>query len=391
MRGLRRFRGRRKPTIVDVAARAGVSAMTVSRVMNSPAAVRKETRDAVLAAIRELRFQPNRSAQALATVARIRIGFLYSNPSAGYLSEFMFGSLDQASRMNVQLAVQRCLPDDDGMAALHRLVECGIDGLILPPPLCDSDAVIAHVAHVDLPAVAVATARPADSLSVVCIDDYRAALEMTSYLLSLGHRDIGFIVGEGNLTASERRLAGYRDGLEAAGIGFRPELVARGSFTYRSGLDAAEMLLDGVPSPTAIFASNDDMAAAAIAVAHVRGLVVPRDLTVCGYDDTTLATTVWPPLTTIRQPVADMARSALDLLVTEIRKRRQGVRAIPQHIVQGFRLIERQSSGAPPPISSDPRPFSASLGTGGPRRGGFSSSPHPSARVRCDAKTGEKE
>lgn len=346
-------RGRRRPTIVDVAARAGVSAMTVSRVINAPASVRSETRDAVLAAIRDMRFQPNRSAQSLASSAGIRIGFLYSNPSAGYLSEFLFGSLDQSSRLNLQLIVQRCRPDEDDITALHRLVQSGIDGLILPPPLCESDAVIAYIRRTGLPAVAVATARPADHLSVVCIDDYRAALEMTAYLLSLGHRDIGFIVGDKNLTASERRLAGYRDGLKRAGIVCRPELVAWGSFTYRSGLDAAAALLDGAVAPTAIFASNDDMAAAAIAVAYVRGIAVPRDLTVCGYDDTTLATAVWPALTTIRQPVADMARAAVDLLVTEISKRRQGLQVVPQHLVQSFRLIERQSSG-PSPVRRRP-------------------------------------
>jgi LacI family transcriptional regulator len=205
-----------------------------------------------------------------------------------------------------------------------------------------------------LPFVAVATGRPIDRYSAIGVDDYRAAREMTEYILALGHRDIGFIRGDVNLCASERRLAGYRDALLAAGIPFRTELLAQGSFTYRSGLDAAEKLLNGNPVPSAIFASNDDMAAAVIAVAHTRGLSVPLDLTICGYDDTTLATTVWPELTTVRQPIADMARAAVDLLAGDIKRSRRGERSAPRHIVQSFRLIERGSSA--PLIRSPARP-----------------------------------
>jgi LacI family transcriptional regulator len=336
----------RMPTIRDVASLAGVSAMTVSRVINGESNVRPTTRKVVLTAIETLNYAPNRAAQSLAGAADIRIGLLYSNPSAGYLSEFLIGSLDQASGENIQLIVAKCEPNDHVDVA-RALVKSGVDGLILPPPLCDSDAIIALLAERGVPAVAVATARPADRISTISVDDYCAAFEMTHYILSLGHHRIGFIEGAHNLSAGERRLAGYSDALAAAGITFQTELVASGLFTYRSGLDAAERLLDVEAPPTAIFASNDDMAAATVAVAHCRGLDVPRDLTVCGYDDTTLATAIWPELTTVRQPIADMSRAAIQLLACEIRGHREGKQIVPQQVLQDFTLIRRQSSAPP--------------------------------------------
>jgi LacI family transcriptional regulator len=120
--------------------------------------------------------------------------------------------------------------------------------------------------------------------------------------------------------------------------------VAQGYFTYRSGLEAATLLLDAPAPPSAIFASNDDMAAAAVAMAHARRLDVPRDLTVCGFDDTPLATTIWPELTTIRQPIADMARAAVDMLVRALRQRK-GV--VVEHEQLDYALVRRQSDAAP--------------------------------------------
>ena len=131
----------------------------------------------------------------------------------------------------------------------------------------------------------------------------------------------------------------------------REQLIAQGDFSYRSGLEAAERLLDGAEPPTAIFASNDDMAAAAIAVAHRRGLDVPRDLAICGFDDTALATTVWPGLTTVHQPIAGMARAAVELLVAALRRVRAGEPLTPRQRVMNFAIVRRESDG--PPASID--------------------------------------
>jgi len=159
---------------------------------------------------------------------------------------------------------------------------------------------------------------------------------------------IRVIVGKPGLDGHDRGAKVVARALRDAGIAEAPELLVQGLFTYRSGLDAAEQLIDLADPPSAIFASNDDMAAATVAIAHRRGLDVPGDLTVCGFDDTALATTIWPELTTIRQPVFDMSRTAVDLLVREVRARNAEARPTREpHMQAKFELIRRQSDAAP--------------------------------------------
>ncbi len=320
--------------------------MTVSRVINGETNVRPTTREAVNAAISALNYAPNPAARSLAGAGPARIGLLYSNPSAGFLSEFLVGSLDQASRSDVQIIVEKCELGDHELEVAQHLVDGGIDGIILPPPLCEAPALLALLAAARIPTVSVATSLPPESMLAIRIDDRQAAATMTRHIMDLGHRRIGFITGNPNLSASAQRLEGYREALEAAGISADPALIAEGLYTYRSGLDAAEQLLDLDVPPTAIFSSNDDMAAATVAVAHRRGLDVPGDLTVCGFDDTTLSTAIWPELTTIHQPIADMARAAVELLVGTIRRQRGGEGLTPQQVLD-FTLIRRQSDAAP--------------------------------------------
>jgi len=340
-------RQRANATITDVARKAGVSPMTVSRVLNGEGNVRAATRDMVNAAIAELNYSPNPAARSLAGAAPVRIGLLYSNPSAAYLSEFLVGSLDYAGRANIQIVVEKCDGPGQAAEAARRLLQGGIEGIVLPPPLCDSQPLLDVLREAGGLAVTVASGHPAPGFSAVSIDDHRAAFEMTRHIAALGHQRIGFIIGNPDQTASERRLAGYRDALDAVGLAYDPALVAQGLFTYRSGLDVAEQLLDVPNPPSAIFASNDDMAAATVAVAHRHGLDVPNDLTVCGFDDTALATTIWPELTTIHQPITDMSLAAVELLVKEIRSRRAGQADAPQHRQLDFQLVRRQSDAAP--------------------------------------------
>ena len=335
------------PTMADVARLAGVSPMTVSRVMNDKSSVREKTRNKVYAAVAALNYSPNQAARRLAGSKPIRIGFLYSNPSAGYLSEFLVGLLNQASVNNVQLVVEKCEAGEHEREQTERLIANGVDGIILPPPLCDAPGIIELIAASGLPAVAVACGQPDARVSAVSIDDYQAAHAMTSHLIALGHQRIGFVIGHPNQTASARRLAGFKAAILEKGGEGAPELIEQGLFTYRSGLDAAERLLSLDLRPTAIFASNDDMAAAVVAIAHRLGLDVPGDLTVAGFDDTALATTIWPELSTVRQPIAEMAEGAAQALVRHIRARRVGALADPEHIVMEFSLVRRQSDAAP--------------------------------------------
>ncbi|PZQ58766.1 MAG: LacI family transcriptional regulator [Sphingomonas taxi] len=344
-RGSRRQRN--APTITDVAAQAGVSPMTVSRVINGEGSVRDTTRQRVQDAIKALRYAPSAAARTLAGGEELRLGVLHTNTSLFYFSEFLVGCLDQSGRQNGQIVIEQCTEGTE-VAAIEHLLHGRIDGVLLPPPLGDSTVALDALRARDVPVVAVSTGRAPEWALSVSIDDRAAAYEMTRHLGALGHERIGFITGAANQTASSERLDGYRAALADMRLADDDALIAQGSFSYRSGLDAAEQLLDLAAPPTAIFAANDDMAAATVAIAHRRALDVPGDLTVCGFDDSALATTIWPELTTIRQPVSDMARTAVDLLIREIRQRRNNAAGLEHpHLVTDYRLIRRQSDAAP--------------------------------------------
>ena len=337
-------RGGNGATIRQVARHAGVSPMTVSRVVNGEKNVREDTRAKVNDSIKAMRYSPNMAARSLATADVVRIGVLYSNPSSAYLSEFLVGLLEQGSLNGCQLVVEKCDGPGSERTAIEKLADSA-DGLILPPPLCDSQEALRAVQALDLPAVVVATGRRTPGLSSVSINDFDAARAMTGYLASLGHRRIAFVKGHPNQSISDERYQGFVAGMAEAGLAVDPRQVAQGFFTYRSGLEAAECLLSGPLDISAIFASNDDMAAAAVAVALRRGLEVPQNLSIVGFDDTPLALTVWPALTTVRQPIADMARNAVMLLLEQIRSRRAGGGRLPDaQRVLGYTLIHRESS-----------------------------------------------
>jgi len=321
--------------------------MTVSRVINEEKNVRPATRETVLQSIGELGYSPNQAARSLAGADQIHIGLLYDNPRTAYVSAFLIGGLQQTSQRNVQLVVQQCETPAEAETAIGRFARRGIDGVILPPPLSDWAPALAALDRGDIPTVLVATGRPHSSCSAVGIDDFLAARTIVDHLISLGHRRIGFITGDPDQEASGRRLDGYRDALQESGLPADPGLIAEGMFTYRSGLEAAENLLSLPEPPTAIFASNDDMAAATVAIAHRRGIDVPGDLSVCGFDDTAIAETLWPELTTIHQPIEEMSRTAVDHLLVKIRARRDGKRVARRHIVLEHTLVRRNSDASP--------------------------------------------
>lgn len=345
-----RRRSRHGVTIQEVARRARVSPMTVSRVVNGHKYVSEDTREAVFAAIRELKYAPNLAARSLAGAQGVRIGLLYGNPSAAYLSEFLLGALEESSRKGAQLVLERCEPSGpESKRAVRRLLGTGVSGVVLPPPLCESSLIRAELKAAGIPFVAVATGQPAPDVMSVRIDDFAAAAEMTRYLLSLGHRRLGFIKGHPNQTASEERYRGFQAALREANANLPEPRVEQGFFTYRSGLEAAAKLLEGRSRPTAIFASNDDMAAGVVAEAHRRGINVPKDLTVVGFDDTLIASTMWPALTTVHQPIAEMAEAAVELLVKEIQSDSEGGASKPKQMQKliSHALVTRESASRP--------------------------------------------
>jgi LacI family transcriptional regulator len=342
-----RRRSNQSVTIRDVAAHVGVSPMTVSRVINRELNVKPETREMVHAAIRALNYAPSPAARSLAGSIPCRIGLLYDNPSTGYLSELLLGALDESSRTGAQVLVERCGESEMAAAALGKLLKAGIDALILTPPLCESERVLAEVRLAGVVAVAVASGYASERMATVRIDNEAAARDLTEYLLSLGHRRFGCITGHPSHSGSQQRLQGFLSALAAAGINADTVRVEQGYFTYRSGLEAAQRLLADEPYPTAIFAANDDMAAAAVSLAHRLGFEVPGDLSIAGFDDTPIAASVWPALTTIHQPVAAMARAAVDLVLEEVQRQREGTGA-PRQLLHPHTLIVRESTGPAP-------------------------------------------
>jgi LacI family transcriptional regulator len=331
------------PTIADVAVAADVSPMTVSRVINGDARVLQATRDRVQEAIGRLGYVPNPAARNLAGARQCRLVLLHTNPSAAYLSEFLLGSLAAARESDAELIIEQH-DDSEGPAALAaRLAAHRVDGVLLPPPLCDDEVLLASLANHRLEVTQVATGKPAADAHAVLIDDEAAAFTMTTHLLEQGHRRIGYVSGSPDQSASLLRRRGYERALVSFGVDIDETLIVPGDYTYRSGMEAAERLLNLPTRPTAIFAANDDMAAAVVGVAHRLGLDVPGALSVCGFDDTAIATTVWPELTTIRQPVSAMAYRAITILADSVRRKDDARSITMQRILLPFELVRRGS------------------------------------------------
>lgn len=336
-------------TIRAVAERAGVSSMTVSYVLNESKPVRPTTRAAVLNAVAELGYIPNAAARELATARSTRIGVLYFDTSHTFVSAMLAGALSAAARTGAQVIARQCasFAIENTGPALLSLVQEGANGILIYPPISGILTGTETMARLGVPVCVIAQGDPLPDMDTVGLDEVGAAQGMTAYLLARGHRRIGFLTGDLEHASALKRLEGYKAALREHGVEVDPALIAQADYRFEGGAAATHQLLDLPRRPTAIFASNDDMAAAAVAVAHRQGLDVPRDITVVGFDDTALATTVWPPLTTIRQPVAEMSRDAVLMLAEAMRLEAEGKPAVIARELMDFALVRRQSDGRP--------------------------------------------
>lgn len=301
-----------QPTINDVARIAGVSKKTVSRVINRSPLLHQDTRRRVEEVIGELSYIPNPQARALALRRNFLIGLVHDNPNAQMVMNVQQGILEGLHATEFELLVR---PVDRGSATMlvdlrHFLERQRLFGVVLLPPISENDSIAQLCSEIGCRYVRMGSAPLDDDAHMVASNDREAVRGATEYLLAQGHRRIGFIAGpHGFRSASERRL-GFEEALAEAGVVLPRSMIADGNYTFSSGLTAAERLLDVVPRPTAIFSSNDEMAAGAMHAARQRGLDIPRDLSIVGFDDTPVAAHVWPPITTVRWPIVSMARSA---------------------------------------------------------------------------------
>lgn len=333
-------------TIREVAELAGVSQMTVSRVVNDRGLVKEATRKRVEEAIGQLNYKPNFIARRLAGGDIFFVGLLYHNPSPSYLSKVLEGALRSSRKNGLHLVIDDMRADDasseDPLATAKALFQAGLDGVILTPPVSTDVELLKGLHKFGIPTVRIASLTNDPESRSVAIDDTSAVTSMMQHLIDAGHKKIGFIMGPESHPSAVHRFDGYKKGLEKNNLPIIEDYIVKGEYTIKSGRAAAHQLFDMADGPTAIFASNDDMAAGAIAAANIRGVSVPADVSIVGFDDTEIAKSVWPMLTTIRQPISAMTERAVDMLADALRdKTAQNNK--PPHIQLPYELIERDS------------------------------------------------
>lgn len=333
-----------RATIYEIARLAGVSPKTVSRVLNDEPHVKGPTRDKVKALAAELHYTPNITAKGLITRRSFLIGLSYERPSPSYVVELQRGVLaalaDERYRM-VVLPFPGVHANPDGFAAF--LTSMSLDGVVLAPPGCDEARVLDRL---DAAGIAYGRVTPQHHLergAVALHDDTAAARDIAAYMIGLGHRLFGVILGDPTHAARSARLAGTIAALEAHGIHPRSLMTAEGDFTFASGEAAMRTILArGEPLPTAIIAQNDDMAVGAMIVAREAGIDVPGQMAFVGFDGSEIGNLVVPRLTTVRQPVSELAQAATTGLLALL-----DGRTAPAPQTCAYDLLLRQSSGPP--------------------------------------------
>ena len=313
---------KRNFTIDDVADAAGVARVTVSRVLNNEQNVRPETREKVRRAVEALGYSVNPQARALASGMGRQIMLVHAHspelePNSYYHAGLELGALRACSSLGFDLVTRAVDPNAaNRLQLLSAILERERPaGLILSPPLSDDIELIeaAQATGVKIAAVSAGEAARA-VVSAVGIDERAGGYAIGEHLASLGHRRVGFIKGPADHRAATLRYDGFLEALSHSGIDREP-WTATGDFTFKSGVEAADKLLVDRASVTALACANDDMAAGAMLALHRAGLDIPRAISVTGFDDTPMSQVVWPPLTTIRQPIKDFTERAVALLV----------------------------------------------------------------------------
>jgi LacI family transcriptional regulator len=302
-------------TIFDIAALAGVSSKTVSRVLGDDRLVRPATRTRVLAAADRLNYRLNTATEK--PMAHTLIGLLLDDPTSSYHTSFHHALITACAAGGKNLVTEFFdLHRPDWQAHLDTFIShTQIQALVLLPPLSDFGPLKSFLNSRDINCVLISPSTPDSHYASVAMDDHLAARHITQHLIDLGHRRIAHIGGHPDHAASLLRRNGFYEAFDVNGLA-RPShsYMETGDFTFLTGCEAAERLLNLPLPPTAVFAGNDDMAAGACAVAHTLSVKIPEQLSIVGFDDAPISAALWPPLTTVRQPYADIARRSLELL-----------------------------------------------------------------------------
>ncbi|KAA9020285.1 MULTISPECIES: LacI family DNA-binding transcriptional regulator [Sphingobium] len=341
-------RRQRGVTIRAVAERAGVSAMTVSNVINGAGRAGAATIEAVQAAIADLGYVPNLAARRLAKARATTVGLIYDRRTP-FLDAVLVGSLRATNAHGLQLILRdgEDVARDGAERIAQDLVRSGADALLLVPPFAEQLSGSAALASLGVPLATIATGMAMPDVTTVRIDNHAAMLSITQRVIANGHRRIAYIAGPDPYSVVAARLDGFRAALARHGLSEDAALIVEhGDFDYLSGIAAAQSLLSNPDRPTAIICSSDDLAAGVIAHAQTIGLRLPRDLTVTGFDDTILASRIFPPLTVVRQPVEEMAFRATQCLIAALGKGAE--QTIISDELFDHVIVERQSVAAAP-------------------------------------------
>lgn len=333
----------KRTTIIDVAERAGVSWKTVSRVVNGEPNVSSKTNARVTAAIAELGYVPDMAARSLAGSRTFTIGILFDNPSPNYTMKVQTGAYQACREHGFHLLIENL--DSAGGDVTRQmqiiLVNTRVDGFLLTPPLTECGPVMDVLEARGIPYARIAPVSFPGRSPAYSIDDAAAAGEIARHLWALGHRRFGLVTGPRDHGAAGTRRMGFLSAL--AELGHADSIgEAYGGFLFETGIEAGRSLLAQPDPPTAIFAMNDDSAAGVMSAAAQLGLRVPQDVAVAGFDDSWVAKSVWPYLTTVYQPITEMAHQATTLLI----ERDAASGGNGDHLLD-YALVVRDSTGTP--------------------------------------------
>jgi len=335
--------GNRRATIADVGRLANVSVKTVSRVFNAAPHVSGAVEQRVRAAAAELDYHPNVFAQALVRRRSHLIGLVYEGSSTSYVVELQKGMIERLDGERYRMVV---VPIKSGIRSAGELLgllqAAAIDSVVVAPPLSDHLELLALLDKVGIHYARVGPSLALDVGPSTMFDDVAAARASAAYLFGCGHRDIAVITGDPTQPSSDTRLLGYAQAHHEAGVVMRPDRIETGMSTREGGHAAARRLLTGDDRPTALLAMSDDMAAGAMLAARDIGLSVPAELSIVGFDDSETSRMTWPQLTTVRQPVFDMAIAATGMVIAQL-----DGRPFISHRHHSFELVVRASTAPP--------------------------------------------
>ncbi|WOH37753.1 LacI family DNA-binding transcriptional regulator [Thalassotalea fonticola] len=334
-----------KVTINDVAKLSGVSIKTVSRVMNNEASVRQATRDKVMAAVKQLNYQPNLAARSLAGTKSYNIAYIYDNPNAYYIIDMQNGILSECRKQSFELLIHPCNSKSvDILEEITTMIRHSrIAGVVLTPPFSEMPNVVDRLNDLGVKFVRIFSGHTVpDTLSpCIMVNDFDAAFEITEHLIELGHQEIGFISGGKEHKSTFERIEGFKAALAKNEITCREDLIIDGEYSFESGVQGAQTLLAKSTRPTAIFSCNDEIAAGALFASRLENVAIPEELSIVGFENSPFSRQTWPKITTADQPNQTIAQNATALLINEIREQKS------EEICEQFtpKLLVRDSSG----------------------------------------------